>query len=397
MPVMPRRQVAEATISKSQSHCNSKKKNASSASITMDAVGLSPQRKHHHSSSSSKQHLDLKVIDDAFGKHSDLYEDVLQVATSATQEEIQLAYFDRRSELFTLLAKIDSKPQSDSMANQRFKAERKMDSVVLAVRVLGDPTLRAVYDHLRPERLRETTAVQQTLARRQLPAPRLVTPTSTAAASGFDDGNSEIYDSSILEESPSVEVETDSLPQVSPSSYRSPYRELREKKELPKNEPARKLAMKSSKSHKKKRHHNNDTNNGSGLMTSTSKDTESTEVMSDGDDNVVVPPSVQRKVKNLIEDNLSIAMESRQEDDTLAAETMDTLSTTEKEAVQKSSGVFSCFSGSRILRKVSDEISGAFEDTLVSVDQVFNAFTLTDKDIKAVTKKIHKAKRQLDT
>ena len=112
---------------------------------------------------------------------------------------------------------------------------------------------------------------------------------------------------------------------------------------------------------------------------------------------MILPPSSHRKVQNLIEDNLSTAMESRQEDDTLAAETMDTLSTVEKEEMEeKSSGVFSCLSGNRILRKMSDEISGAFEDTLVSVDQVFNAFTLTDKDIKAVTKKIHKAKKQLD-
>jgi hypothetical protein len=390
MPVMPRREVAEATISKNQNSQSKKNKASSSPAHTMVPVGYSPQRKHNHSS--SKQHLDLKVIDDAFGKHSDLYEDVLQVATSATQEEIQLAYFDRRSELFTLLAKIDSKPQSENMANQRYRAERKMDSVVLAVRILGDPSLRAVYDQVRPERLREPVAAQPTSsARRKVATPRLVTPTSTGGAAGFDDGNSEIYDSSVLEESPSVEVGMDDLPQVSPSSNRSPRRDSRKKKK--EGGTLRKLSMKGSKENKKKRHNDSDAN---GLTKSTSKDTETTEVLSDGDDNVIAPPSTQRKVANLIEDNLSVAMESRQEDDTLAAETMDTLSTTEKEAVQKSTGVFACFSGSRILRKVSDEISGAFEDTLVSVDQVFNAFTLTDKDIKAVTKKIHKAKKQLD-
>lgn len=355
----------------------------------MDPVGLSPHRKHHNSS--SNRHLDLKVIDDAFGKHSDLYEDVLQVATSSTQEEIQLAYFDRRSELFTLLAKIDSKPQSENMVNQRFKAERKMDSVVLAVRVLGDPTLRSIYDQLRPERLREHAGAHQTTSARRQPqaAPRLVTPTSgsSVAAVGFDDGNSEIYDSSVLEESQSVEVGMSDLPQVSPSPNRR--REPRKKKESP-----RKLSLRSSKTHKKKRNH--DDSDGNGLSKAASKDTESSEVISDGEDHVIAPPSTQRKVQNLIEDNLSLAMESRQEDDTLAAETMDTVSTMDKEEVKESSGVFSCLTGNRALRKVSDEISGAFEDTLVSVDQVFNAFTLTDKDIKAVTKKIHKAKRQLD-
>jgi hypothetical protein len=60
------------------------------------------------------------------------------------------------------------------------------------------------------------------------------------------------------------------------------------------------------------------------------------------------------------------------------------------------SGMLSCITNSRILRKFTDEISGACEDTLVSVDQVFNAFTLTDRDIRAVTKRIDKAKRQLE-
>jgi len=60
-------------------------------------------------------------------------------------------------------------------------------------------------------------------------------------------------------------------------------------------------------------------------------------------------------------------------------------------------GMFGCISGSRALKSISNEISGACEDTLVSVDQVFNAFTLTDKDIKAVKKKIDRAKKQLDS
>jgi curved DNA-binding protein CbpA len=394
MPVKTRRHVAEATISKS--HNRSDRKNLA-AHMKMDPLGLSPQRKHiRHSSSDTKQYLDLKVIDIAFGRHSDLYEDVLQVATSATQEEIQLAYFDRRSELFTLLAKIDSMPQSESMVNQRYKAERKMDSVVLAVRVLGDPTLRASYDNIRHERLREPIAAQQTVEQRQHLTPRLVTPTSEVGAAGFDDGNSDIYDSSVVEDTESVEVEIESLPQVRASTNRFPRRESRKKKRLTKVETEQMLSTKPSKIRKKKYHHNQETNDGSRFNMTHGKDTGSTNVMSDEDENVINPPLTQRRVMNLIEDNLSIAMESRQEDDTLAAETMDTMSTIEKETEEKSAGVFSCFSGSRILRRVSDEISGAFEDTLVSVDQVFNAFTLTDKDIKAVTKKIHKAKRQLD-
>ena len=105
--------------------------------------------------------LDLQVINETFGENADLYEDVLRVPTTATQEEIQLAYFDRRSELFTLLAKIDAAmkdPQSESSSSmmidqRRYKAERQMDSVVFAVRILADPTLRILYDEIRPERV----------------------------------------------------------------------------------------------------------------------------------------------------------------------------------------------------------------------------------------------------
>ena len=63
---------------------------------------------------------------------------------------------------------------------------------------------------------------------------------------------------------------------------------------------------------------------------------------------------------------------------------------------EERSDMLSCITNSRILRNISDEISGACEDALVSVDQVFNAFTLTDKDIRAVTRRIDKAKQQFD-
>jgi hypothetical protein len=97
--------------------------------------------------------LDLSVIDNAFGDFADLYSDVLRVSVVATHEQIQLAYFDRRSELFALLAKMDAAPQDDSAGTTHADAERKMDSVVLAVRILGDPEQRLDYDRMRQERL----------------------------------------------------------------------------------------------------------------------------------------------------------------------------------------------------------------------------------------------------
>ena len=51
-------------------------------------------------------------------------------------------------------------------------------------------------------------------------------------------------------------------------------------------------------------------------------------------------------------------------------------------------------SGDEILRKMKREVKGAFQDTVASLSQVFHAFTLSEKDIRAVTRRIHKAKRQ---
>jgi hypothetical protein len=110
----------------------------------------------------------LTVIDEAFGHHSDLYTDVMQVQPNAGPEQIQEAYFDRRDELFKLLADIDfahdddaaegngtNGPMESITDSHRRDAERKMDAVVCAVRILGDADLRLQYDDLRSERIHD--------------------------------------------------------------------------------------------------------------------------------------------------------------------------------------------------------------------------------------------------
>ena len=92
----------------------------------------------------------LKVVDQAFGPHADLYNDVLHVKPSSASEEIQRAYFDRRNDLFRMLSDLEE----DSP--RRLIAERKMDAVVLAGRVLGDAEMRTQYDQIRRDRLAET-------------------------------------------------------------------------------------------------------------------------------------------------------------------------------------------------------------------------------------------------
>ena len=50
-----------------------------------------------------------------------------------------------------------------------------------------------------------------------------------------------------------------------------------------------------------------------------------------------------------------------------------------------------------IIGRVKDEVIGAMEDTATSFAQVLNAFTLQEEDIMAVTKRIDKAARQMQT
>ena len=270
------------------------------------------KRQHEGRTEKEAKPLDLDIVDKAYGKFADLYADVLRVSVGATQEEIQVAYFDRRSELFTLLAKLDAKQQNDKTAQDRFKAERKMDCVVLAVRILGDSQTRHQYDLSRQERLLQRRKAQKEL-----------TPATSTKA---------VYSEPATKSTPrkrnSVKDEEDTLNQTLDTDY------------------------------------------------TTDDDTGTA-----GDTNTFFSDSRY--------DDTTFA--SR----TIGSETLETYSVVSAD-INSKSGLF-CLDSNRVFRNVVDEIQGGFEDTLTSMDQVFNAFTLTDKDIKAVTKRIDKAKKQLDT
>jgi hypothetical protein len=83
----------------------------------------------------------LKVLDDAFGEGTDLYGDVLGVQSNASAEQIQAAFLQRHRDLFQRLERNDA------------TAERQMDAVVLAARILGDAAARVEYDDVRPLRI----------------------------------------------------------------------------------------------------------------------------------------------------------------------------------------------------------------------------------------------------
>lgn len=404
---MPRRTTTEATISKeSKGQMSSKKHKAAHADRAgggSTAPATSPASSSATTSAGGGIPLDLQVIDDAFGKTADLYGDVLKVPTVATQEQIQLAYFDRRSELFTLLAKIDARPQSDAMAAQRYNAERRMDSVVLAVRILGDPALRSAYNRLRPERLKLPNSRSAAAAAARAPSPARApssnrwqlsqaAPATPAPAAGEKGGPAVVSpspkgrDRRRAAAAAAATATTTEVQALAPPAVRThPPPSLRMGAD-----PSAGAAGSSRKDRAKKK-------KGpfpeSAILRRGSSMSETSDNLTDEDGTA---RGFTGRGESAIEE--SSTMESRQEDDSRTnADTVDSASSAGNDATKTGSGVFSCFAASRTFKAITDEISGACEDTMVSVDQVFNAFTLTDKDIKAVSKKIDKAKRQLDS
>ena len=302
---------------------------------------------------------DLGVVDDAYGPFADLYSDVLRVSVVATHEQIQLAYFDRRSELFTLLAKIDTKEQTEEAVEERFQAERKMDAVVLAVRILGDAEQRLTYDKIRQERLLNRRRATQG----QLPGHEA----DIRATSGLD----------------SVD-EHDEHKRGKRSSKKDRKRDNnRDKKEKRKKSGSERKSSRTENSNSPPPSARESSKSDHSLSLDRSKETVDTEHLTEDDDS-------PRDTKGY----RSTRDEDRQDADDATYQTE--LASAASGKAEERSDMLSCITNSRILRNISDEISGACEDALVSVDQVFNAFTLTDKDIRAVTRRIDKAKQQFD-
>ena len=123
-----------------------------------------PTQLQHVSSSTSSMNncmneLNLSVVNEAYGNNADLYLHVLRVKPNAGSAQIQEAYFDRRNELFYILSKMnrpepEDNDDDDQPQQKQYIMERKMDAVVCAVRILGDPDLRLQYDDVRTERIR---------------------------------------------------------------------------------------------------------------------------------------------------------------------------------------------------------------------------------------------------
>jgi len=98
----------------------------------------------------------LDLIEFAYGKGANLYEDVLKVSRNSSKDEIQTAFINRRYELYELIqqASIDgsnANPVNDNKGqlisvSERCFAEKKMDALVGTFRILNDPLKRREYN-----------------------------------------------------------------------------------------------------------------------------------------------------------------------------------------------------------------------------------------------------------
>ena len=393
--------------------------------------------------------LDLKLIDETYGTSADLYQDVLRVSNTATHDEIQLAYFDRRSELFTLLAKIDANARGlrNELSNspttvdqRRFVAEKKMDSVVFAVRVLADPALRNAYNMVRSERTgitptsvgntvnespttgsnssgagSESPTKSKNLGKQHQPAE---SPPVIASASS--DSKSWIHSTFTGSLFSNLSSKDDS--DEGGEEDRNPRKSRRQQKQqqsssLNRDEPVQELEggkekrsiWGRKKKNKKKQgkeflNDSMDTNPTDTSMTD-QEDGDGKNYTRDGNSIIAGPQSSENDtVDTKGTYTLGYDDDTLRDDDTRTllddGETFASGSMfSSTDGIQEGGAceMFGCLSGSRAFKRIATEVSGACEDTLMSVDQVFNAFTLTDKDIKAVKKKIVRAQKQLES
>jgi len=350
----------------------------------------------------------LEVIYAAYGELADLYKDVLQVKPSATAEQIQMAYFDRRSELFALLASIDSEEEQDDItASHRFHAERKMDAVVMAVRILGDEQLRQEYDNVMilktapkvsNKTMKEPTSVISGGASREpdgvYAGVGVTVPPSPNSHHNSPKKNKRRppkrrsprhVGSPVGSEFPD-DCQSERIPSPVSSSDEAMYRHADPDYEFV--SPARsKGSSKASKGNKKSK---------SKYQPVPPPPPPPSLPKFNVDDSFEPQTEQIRRKRDEIDDSSPMG-----HDESTLDRTWDDDATflsddwTYDDTRRGHSTALSAVTSTGFVSRIQEEVAGTFEDTLVSFEQVLNAFTLQDRDIQAVMGRIDKAKRQL--
>ena len=397
----------------------------------------------------------LEIIYQAFGEHSDLYKDVLQVKPSATAEQIQMAYFDRRSELFALLASIDSEEEQDDItASHRFHAERKMDAVVMAVRILGDPQLREEYDNVmvlkeskkhnnssssrkhHPKEPPSSSGASRSSSTREPdgvyagmgngPLQQKLSPKQRRSSKKRSSRHNDSFNTSSSMEHPQQHFDDDNNTMRS-TSMDDPivlYTDIPTRHDNigdPVYDFVAPSHSRGSMGSSKGKHHNHNTS----MTSNNSHDQYHQQQGGLGssfdrvarDDEDAMPPFLEHSYGNSHHHNTTANEDSLVDpgDDTTLDDTKltwddgatlqseyDDDDTWTKDSVsnrrslaRRHSSALSAVTNNGIISRIQEEVAGTVEDTLVSFEQVLNVFTLQERDIQAVMGRIDKAKRQL--
>lgn len=281
---------------------------------------------------STSTRMDLSVVDAAYGEDADLYVDVLRVSRVASPEEIQVAFFDRRSELFAILSNLEQSAEEEDeiSSSQRLFAERRMDAVVLAFRILKNSNLRQLYHKVRQERLTRRAEAQR--------------PSKKAVTSGRSE--------------PSYK------PSASrPKSNRTEPSTTRGRQPVLSHKPVRRtIAGPVSPRKQKERSFVAESSDGETFLTWTTAD--SSKVSTDDE-----------------------TLEEASDDASIISRDLRPRSWNTK------GGILSILTENRFVCKCVEEVQGTVSDSCSAFDQVINVFTLTKQDINAVTTRIEKAKK----
>jgi hypothetical protein len=360
----------------------------------------------------------LLVIDEAFGPSADLYVDVLGVQPNASNGQIQHSYFDRREELFRLLNDIDEDQEQDSItASHRLHAERKLDAVVVAMRILGDSELRIEYDDMRFERLQGAAPVNGGRKSQALQAtPRKKTNPNRRSQESRAEEN--VSAANALEDTPSrQQQQRNSPPRTRPRSGNTGRHNKENKDDEDEDANVRlNFSMDSTPSDEGMFGAANiqDLTPSRKKVKNKVKSTKS-RVVSPDQAEAPRQKSRQAQIAKERERQEEIAREkklqAKKEQERKARlakealnvsvdETLDTNYTFDEERTMMtfaSQGTLTTVATqTKFVHQITNEINGTFEDTQSAFEQVFSVFTLRDEDIMAVTGKIDKAKRQIE-
>ena len=319
--------------------------------------------------------LHLESINAAFGDSADLYKDVLGVKANASNDQIQRAYFERRNELFQLLAELESSHELDSSsASRRAQAERQMDAIVMTLRILGDKSLRSKYDDIRLERI----ALRR--------SPVINNPSQTFSMD--EEGDIPMKPKSVLKKS-SYNISVVEVDQPQDSSGFADQSELTALNNS--SISTRVLAQETtiSSSPERTNHASSVTfgaNDAASMGSSKKRKTPKRKARRVSPDQPRNNGSVRRKKMQGTDDTFDSTLASDVDDASVASAQSFRTFETSYTTYERNRGYF---------QAMKDEIMGAIDDTSQSFHQVFSVFTLRGEEIDAVAGRIDKARRQM--